>query len=75
MIHEHHPDTKFKIFSSMSLYGPSVDQFLHVYDYLKTLPNVEYSPAIDREELVKHYQNLHSSFIQIFGKKHSVFQW
>ena len=56
MIHEHHPDTKFKIFSSMSLYGPSVDQFLHVYDYLKTLPNVEYSPAIDREELVKHYQ-------------------
>ena len=56
MIHEHHPDTKFKIFSSMSLYGPSVDQFLHVYDHLKTLPNVEYSPAIDREELVKHYQ-------------------
>ena len=56
MIHEHHPDTKFKIFSSMSLYGPSVDQYLHVYDHLKTLPNVEYSPAIDREELVKHYQ-------------------
>ena len=23
---------------------------------MKTLPNVEYSPAIDREELVKHYQ-------------------
>ena len=56
MIHEYHPDTKFKIFSSMSLYGPSIDQFLDVYDYLKTLPNVEYSPAIDREELVKHYQ-------------------
>ena len=30
--------------------------FFHVYDHLKTLPNVEYSPAIDREELVKHYQ-------------------
>ena len=56
MIHEYHPDTKFKIFSSMSLYGPSNDPFIDLYDHLKTLPNVEYSAAIDREELVKHYQ-------------------
>ena len=51
-----HKDVKFKIFSSMSLYGPSNDQFIELYEYLKTLPNVEYSSAIDREELVKHYQ-------------------
>lgn len=56
MIHQVHPDTKFKIFSSMSLYGPLNDQFIELYEYLKTLPNVEYSPTIDREELVKHYQ-------------------
>lgn len=56
MIHQVHPDTKFKIFSSMSLYGPSNDHFIELYEYLKTLPNVEYSPVIDREELVKHYQ-------------------
>lgn len=51
-----HPDVKFKIFSSMSLYGPGPDQFLHIYDHLKKIPNVEYSEAIDREELVQHYQ-------------------
>ena len=56
LIHQVHPDTKFKIFSSMSLYGPSNDQFIELYEHLKTLPNVEYSPVIDREELVKHYQ-------------------
>ena len=55
-IQQHHPDVKFKIFSSMSLYGPGPDQFLHLYDHLKKMPNVEYSEAIDREELVKHYQ-------------------
>lgn len=56
IIHQIHPDTKFKIFSSMSLYGPSNDQFIELYEHLKTLPNVEYSPVIDREELVEHYQ-------------------
>jgi glycosyltransferase involved in cell wall biosynthesis/GT2 family glycosyltransferase len=56
MIHQVYPDTKFKIFSSMSLYGPSNDPFIELYEHLKTLPNVEYSPVIDREELVKHYQ-------------------
>jgi glycosyltransferase involved in cell wall biosynthesis len=40
----------------MSLYGPSNDPYLQLYDHLKTMKNVEYSPAIDREELVKHYQ-------------------
>lgn len=56
LIHQVHPDTKFKIFSSMSLYGPSNDQFIELYEHLKTLKNVEYSPVIDRDELVKHYQ-------------------
>jgi len=56
LISQVHPDTKFKIFSSMSLYGPLNDSFIELYEYLKTLPNVEYSPVIDREELVKHYQ-------------------
>jgi glycosyltransferase involved in cell wall biosynthesis len=56
MISQVHPDTKFKIFSSMSLYGPLNDQFIELYEHLKTLSNVEYSPVIDREELVKHYQ-------------------
>jgi len=56
LIQQVHPDTKFKIFSSMSLYGPLNDPFIELYEHLKTLPNVEYSPVIDREELVKHYQ-------------------
>ena len=55
-IHQVHPDTKFKIFSSMSLYGPSNDQFINLYDHLKTLPYVEYSAAVDQAELVPHYQ-------------------
>jgi glycosyltransferase involved in cell wall biosynthesis/GT2 family glycosyltransferase len=56
LIQQVHPDTKFKIFSSMSLYGPLNDPFIELYEHLKTLPNVEYSPVIDREELVQHYQ-------------------
>jgi len=56
LIHRVHPDTKFKIFSSMSLYGPSHDPYIELYDHLKKMKNVEYSQAIDREELVKHYQ-------------------
>lgn len=55
-IHQVHPDAKFKIFSSMSLYGPSNDQFINIYDHLKTLPYVEYSAAVDQAELVPHYQ-------------------
>lgn len=56
LIHQIHPDTKFKIFSSMSLYGPSHDPYIELYDRLKEIKNVEYSSAIDREELVEHYK-------------------
>jgi glycosyltransferase involved in cell wall biosynthesis len=55
-IQSKHPDAKFKIFSSMSLYGPQNDPYIDLYDDLKYLPNVEYSPAVDQEELVSHYQ-------------------
>jgi len=57
IVHKKHPDTKFKIFSSMSLYGDDqLDTYIDTYDLLKSLPNVEYSRAIDRENLVEHYQ-------------------
>ncbi len=56
-IHTRHPDAKFKIFSSMSLYGPSNDPYIELYEDLKTIPNVEYSAAVDQEELIKHYQD------------------
>lgn len=56
LIQKIHPDTKFKIFSSMSLYGISNDPFIELYEHIKTLPNVEYSRAVTQEELVKHYQ-------------------
>ena len=56
-IHQVHPDAKFKIFSSMSLYGPLNDPYLELYDELKKLPNVEYSSAVDQAELVEHYQD------------------
>jgi len=56
LITQRHPDVKFKIFSSMSLYGPGPDPFIDVYEHLKKMPNVEYSEAVDRDELVKHYQ-------------------
>ena len=56
MVHQYHPDVKFKIFSSMSLYGPSMDPFIDTYEHLKKLPNVEYSCAVTQEELVSHYQ-------------------
>ena len=56
-IHTKHPDAKFKIFSSMSLYGPLNDTYIELYEELKKLPNVEYSAAVDQEELVEHYQD------------------
>ena len=55
-IQQIHPDAKFKIFSSMSLYGPMNDPYLELYEELKKLPNVEYSAAVDQEELVSAYQ-------------------
>jgi glycosyltransferase involved in cell wall biosynthesis len=57
LVHSIHPDAKFKIFSSMSLYGPQNDPYFELYDYLKSLPNVEYSRAIDRQQLISHYQD------------------
>jgi glycosyltransferase involved in cell wall biosynthesis len=56
-IQSKHPDARFKIFSSMSLYGPSNDPYIELYEELKTLPNVEYSQAVDQQELVSHYQD------------------
>lgn len=56
LIQQKHPDARFKIFSSMSLYGPSNDPYIEVYEKLKTYPNVEYSQAVDQQELVSHYQ-------------------
>ena len=53
---ERHPDTKFKIFSSMSLYGPLNDPYIELYEELKLNPSVEYSSAVTQDELVKHYQ-------------------
>ena len=56
-IQKRHPDTKFKIFSSMSLYGDDqLDKFVDTYQQLKTYPNVEYSRAVPQEQLVSHYQ-------------------
>ncbi len=56
-IQKRHPDTKFKIFSSMSLYGDDqLDKYVDTYQLLKTYPNVEYSRAVPQEQLVSHYQ-------------------
>ena len=56
-IQKRHPDTKFKIFSSMSLYGDDqLDKYVDTYQKLKTYPNVEYSRAVPQEQLVSHYQ-------------------
>ena len=55
-IHQRHPDVRFKIFSSMSLYGNLNDPYIETYDALKLLPYVDYSEAVDQSELVKHYQ-------------------
>lgn len=52
-----HPDTKLKIFSGMSLYGNTQDEFTELYNKLKKLENVEYSDAIEHELLVKEYQD------------------
>ena len=56
LIQQRHPDAKFKIFSSMSLYGNILDNYVDLYQDLKLLKNVEYSAAVDQDELIKHYQ-------------------
>ena len=56
LIQQRHPDAKFKIFSSMSLYGNIMDPYVDLYQDLKLLKNVEYSAAVDQDELIQHYQ-------------------
>ena len=56
LIQQRHPDAKFKIFSSMSLYGNMIDPFVDLYQELKLIKNVEYSAAVDQDELIQHYQ-------------------
>ena len=56
LIQQRHPDAKFKIFSSMSLYGNILDNYVDLYQELKLLKNVEYSAAVDQDELIQHYQ-------------------
>lgn len=53
----HIPEATFKIFSGMNLYDIQEDPYTEIYDYLKSLPNVIYSPAVDQEELVEHLQD------------------
>ncbi len=60
---KNHPDAKLKVFSSHNLYGEQyeehfkIPEHLEVIEELKTLPGVEYSPCIDREELLPHIQD------------------
>lgn len=60
---KYHPDAHLKVFSSMDLYEncgnhSMEDNFmLDAIEELKSLPNVLYSPCIDREDLVEHVQN------------------
>lgn len=60
---KNHPDAKLKVFSSMSLYENSGgeqqerQEFNDAIEELKSLPNVLYSPCIDREELLPHIQD------------------
>ena len=56
LIQQRHPDAKFKIFSSMSLYGNLIDPYVDLYQDLKLIQNVEYSAAVDQDELIQHYQ-------------------
>jgi hypothetical protein len=53
----HIPEATFKIFSAMNLYDIQDDPYRDLYEYLKSLPNVIYSPAVDQEELIEHLQD------------------
>lgn len=60
---KYHPDAHLKVFSSMSLYDNSdshqqeTELMLEAIEELQTLPNVSYSPCIDREELVDYVKD------------------
>jgi glycosyltransferase involved in cell wall biosynthesis/GT2 family glycosyltransferase len=53
----HIPEATFKIFSGMNLYDIQDDSYIELYEYLKSLPNVIYSPAVDQAELIEHLQD------------------
>lgn len=56
-IYDKHSDIQVKIFSGMSLYGPNTpDPYQDIYQNLKKLSYVQYSPPICHNELVKHLQ-------------------
>ena len=54
-----HPDAKLKVFSSGDLYPEYENrpEFLQAIEELNSLPNVLYSPCIDREDLLEHIQD------------------
>lgn len=59
-----HPTAQLKVFSSSSLYenanktySQEKPEFVEVINELKSLPNVLYSPCIEREELLPHIQD------------------
>ena len=60
---KNHPDAKLKVFSSYDLYGPDhvernkIQEHFDAIEELKSLPGVEYSICIDREELLPHIQD------------------
>jgi len=60
---KNHPDAHLKVFSSMSLYEnagadvPEKPEFIEAIEELKKLPNVLYSPCIEREELISHIED------------------
>lgn len=53
----HIPEATFKIFSAMNLYDIQEDPYTELYEYLKSFPNVIYSPAVDQDELIEHLQD------------------
>jgi glycosyltransferase involved in cell wall biosynthesis len=58
IVRKAHPDCILKVFSSMSLYGEVKDDpYIDVYSELIRMPNVLYSPAVDNDYLVEHYQD------------------
>ena len=60
---KNHPDAKLKVFSSHDLYGEQYEQHFKIPEHLeaieelKSLRGVEYSPCVDREELLPHIQD------------------
>lgn len=47
-------DAKLKIFGGMSLYNQSDDKFVHLYNRLSELPNVQVYLSVSQKELYRH---------------------